>query len=78
MLREVNYVSELKQGDVVLYMNEHFGLVHEIIMVETEHSNDDGDEWTEPELTAKIHWLDGHPESVWTDTDVWNETQVLQ
>jgi hypothetical protein len=78
MLREVNYVSELKQGDVVLYMNEHFGLVHEINVIEIELSNDDGDEWTEPDLTAKIHWFDGHPESVWTDVDVENQTQVLQ
>jgi hypothetical protein len=78
MLREVNYVSELKEGDVVLYMNEHFGLVHEINVIEIELQNSDGDEWTEPEMTAKIHWFDGHRETVWTDNDVWNETQVLQ
>lgn len=78
MLREVNYVSELKQGDVILYMNEHFGLVHEINVIEIELSNSDGDEWIEPDLTATIHWFDGHLETVWTDADVSNETQVLQ
>jgi|APGre2960657404_1045060.scaffolds.fasta_scaffold33328_4 hypothetical protein len=78
MLREVNYVSELMQGDIVLYMEEHFGFVEEIKEVLSEQYDDEGNEWTEPELIAVVKWFDGHRESVWTDTDVWNETKVLR
>jgi hypothetical protein len=78
MLREVNYVSELVQGDIVLYMEEHFGFVEEIKEVLSEQYDDEGNEWTEPEFIAVVKWFDGHRESVWTDTDVWNETKVLR
>jgi hypothetical protein len=78
MLREVNYVSELMQGDIVLYMEEHFGFVEEIKVTESQNYDDEGNEWTEPELMAVIKWFDDHPVSVWTDTDVWNETKVLR
>ena len=78
MLREVNYVSELMQGDIVLYMEEHFGFVEEIKVTESQNYDDEGNEWNEPELMAVIKWFDDHPVSVWTDTDVWNETKVLR
>jgi hypothetical protein len=78
MLREVNYVSELMQGDIVLYMEEHFGFVEEIKVTESQNYDDEGNEWNEPELMAVIKWFDDHPVSIWTDTDVWNETKVLR
>jgi hypothetical protein len=78
MLREVNYVSELVQGDIVLYMDEYFGFVEEIKIIESQHYDYEGNEWTEPELMVVIKWFDDHPVSVWTDTAVWNVTKVLR
>ena len=61
-----------------MYQEEHFGFVEEIKEVESEQYDDEGNEWIETELIAVVKWFDGHRESVWTDTDVWNETKVLR
>lgn len=63
----VEFIEDLRVGDVVIYDDEqnHVGYVNKIV----EHYDNNEEIY----YTATIVWLDGHRDTVWENHDISNE-----